>query len=56
METKVCTSCNVEKPVSAFHRFGKDGSRVGKWCEDCYTKKIAGKPPATPKLSPSKAT
>ena len=56
METKVCTSCNVEKPVSEFHRYGKDDSRVGKWCEDCYTKKIAGKPAASPKPSPSKTT
>ena len=56
MESKVCTSCRKDKPVSDFHRFGKDGSRLGKWCEDCYTKKIAGKPPATPKPSPSKTT
>jgi hypothetical protein len=51
MDRKVCTSCNVEKPVSEFHRFGKDDSRIGKWCEACYTKKIAGKPAASPKAS-----
>ena len=34
METKVCTSCKTEKPVSDFHRFGSGGARVGKWCED----------------------
>ena len=54
METKVCTSCGKEKSVSDFHRFGKDGSRVGKWCEDCYTKKAAGKPVTTQKQSQSK--
>ena len=54
METKVCTSCKVEKPVSDFHRFGRDGSRIGKWCEACYTKKIAGTPVASPKPSASK--
>lgn len=53
METKVCTSCGKEKPVSEFHRFGNVGSRIGKWCEACYSKKIAGKPAASPKhLSP----
>lgn len=40
---KICTSCKIEKPESDFHRFGKDGSRVGKWCEACYTKNKGGK-------------
>jgi hypothetical protein len=35
---KMCTSCKTEKPESEFHRFGKDGARIGKWCKDCYTK------------------
>lgn len=53
METKVCTSCGQDKPITAFHRFGKDGSRIGKWCSPCYAKnkpaKSAnkGKPPKT---------
>lgn len=54
METKVCTSCNVEKPISEFHHYGKDDSRIGKWCETCYTKKIAGKPTASAKAPTSK--
>ena len=54
MEMKVCTSCGKEKPVSDFHRFGKEGSRIGKWCEACYTKKIAGKPAVASKQSTSK--
>ena len=49
METKVCTSCNLQKPIADFHRFGKDGARIGKWCEECYTRKIAGKPAPSPK-------
>ena len=49
METKVCTSCGKQKAVSDFHRFGKDESRVGKWCEECYTRKGAGKPASPPK-------
>ncbi len=45
---KVCSSCKVDKPESEFYRFGKDGSRVGKWCEICYSKnkKKAPKRPA----------
>jgi len=54
METKVCNSCGKEKPVAEFHRFGKDGSRIGKWCEECYTKQIAGKAAAAPKPSAAK--
>ena len=54
METKVCTSCKKEKPVSEFHRFGSGGTQVGKWCEACYVKKIAGKPAVSPKQSTSK--
>ena len=49
METKVCTSCGREKPSSEFHRFGKDSSRIGKWCEECYTRKGSGKPASPPK-------
>lgn len=49
METKVCGSCGKEKSVTEFHRFGKDGARIGKWCEACYTRRIAGKPPRPPK-------
>ena len=54
MEFKICTSCGKEKSVADFHKFGKDGSRVGKWCEDCYAKKAAGKPVTTQKQLPSK--
>ena len=53
METKVCTSCGKQKPVSDFHRFGKDGSRIGKWCEECYTRKGSGKPASPPKAAQS---
>ena len=35
---RVCTSCKVAKPESEFHRFGKDQSRIGKWCESCYVR------------------
>jgi hypothetical protein len=42
METKICTSCKQEKPLAAFHRFGADGSKLGKWCEACYQAKAAG--------------
>ena len=48
METKVCTSCRMEKPVSEFHHFGKNLSRVGKWCEACYEKKLGAKPTSAP--------
>lgn len=54
MEKKICTSCKTEKLVSDFHRFGSGGTQVGKWCEACYTKKIAGKPAKSPKQSTSK--
>ena len=53
VEKKICTSCKTEKPVSEFHRFGSGGTQVGKWCEACYTKKIAGEPTASPKRSSS---
>jgi hypothetical protein len=53
MEKKVCTSCKKEKPVLAFHRYGRDGYRIGKWCEDCYTKKSASKPTESLKSSAS---
>jgi hypothetical protein len=49
MNTRVCTSCKKEKPLSEFHRFGKDGSRIGKWCDECYAKRGAGRPPAPQK-------
>jgi hypothetical protein len=32
---KVCTSCGQRKDIHEFHRFGKDGNRIGKWCEPC---------------------
>jgi hypothetical protein len=34
-DSKVCTSCGQQKDLHEFHRFGKDGKRVGKWCEAC---------------------
>ena len=50
MEMKVCTSCRAEKPLTQFHRFGANGERVGKWCEECYkkNKRAPGKPAVTP--------
>jgi hypothetical protein len=51
METKVCTSCSQQKPVSDFHHFGKDGSRVGKWCKPCYEKNKTAKRLRQPKAS-----
>lgn len=41
---KVCTSCGQRKGLHEFHRFGKDGKRVGKWCEECFQRR-KGKPP-----------
>ena len=49
MESKVCTSCKTEKPLSEFHRFGGSGTQVGKWCEACYTKNKAAKKAPPPK-------
>ena len=54
MDTKVCTSCRIEKPISEFHHFGKNDSRVGKWCEACY-QKSAGGPGGAP-LQPPKTS
>lgn len=45
-EMKVCTCCKQSKNLAEFHRFGKDLSRVGKWCEECYLKK-KGESPTT---------
>ena len=39
MESRICTSCKVQKPLADFHRFGRDGSRIGRWCEACYQKR-----------------
>ncbi len=39
MTTKTCTACKTEKPLTEFHRFGKNGGQVGKWCEPCFQKK-----------------
>jgi hypothetical protein len=36
MTTKTCSACHQEKPIAAFHHFGKDHATVGKWCEVCY--------------------
>lgn len=51
METKICTCCGQAKLITEFHRFGKDGSRIGKWCKPCYAKnkpvKVAEKPKAS---------
>lgn len=38
METRVCTACGQQKAVSEFYHFGKDNSRIGKWCKPCYEK------------------
>ena len=54
METKICTSCKTEKPLSEFHRFGSGGAQIGKWCEACYTTKIAGKPAVASKKAAAK--
>jgi hypothetical protein len=40
---RTCTKCQTVKPLPAFHLFGKDRSRTGKWCEDCYQKYVGGK-------------
>lgn len=40
---KSCTKCRKAKASSQFHRFGKDRSRIGKWCEECYQKHGTGK-------------
>ena len=50
MAMKICTSCRAEKPVAEFHRFGPNGERVGKWCEECYkkNKRAPSKPAAVP--------
>ena len=39
---KICTRCRLPKPIETFHRFGKNTTRVGKWCEDCFQKHGAG--------------
>ncbi len=41
MQTRVCTSCQTDKPLAEFHKFGPKAERVGKWCEDCYQKNKA---------------
>jgi len=39
---KICTRCRLPKPIETFHHFGKNRTRVGKWCEDCFQKHGAG--------------
>jgi hypothetical protein len=39
---RVCTKCRQAKAPSEFHHFGKDRSRIGKWCEDCYQRHGTG--------------
>lgn len=33
---KLCTACQRRKILQEFHRYGKGGSRIGKWCEPCF--------------------
>lgn len=34
---KTCKSCKLDKSLAEFHKFKNDPSRIGNWCETCYT-------------------
>lgn len=53
MDTKVCTGCKEEKPVSCFSRRGKDDPRPRTRCQACAQAAAALRP--KPKLDPEKA-
>lgn len=36
METKICSRCKIEKPVSEFHKCKKTGYQY--WCKPCHRK------------------
>lgn len=39
LEVKVCAACQIEKPMTAFH---KQGSRRHSYCADCYNARYRG--------------
>ena len=38
MDTKKCTHCREDKPLTDFHVFGRNRERIGRWCAVCYDK------------------
>jgi hypothetical protein len=40
LPSRECTSCQRRLPTDCFHKFGRDGQKIGKWCEPCYQRHI----------------
>jgi hypothetical protein len=52
-DPRFCASCKRRLPIDQFHHFGKDGARIGKWCEECYQRQIGNKKEKRKGESPS---